>query len=165
MQNTSTQKEFRDEYHDFYIQSNRLLQSDVYKNLVNAFEYMNLILLILFQHNFLLAWEGTLRKIKVKLELLTNVVLFLMVENGIKGGACHFIYGYAEANNKSWKIMIQKRIVISYVTLENMVENKSKCFTNISVFSWDCGRKTWYMWSWSPDRDISKSFFVFHHKM
>ena len=61
---------------------------------------MNLTLLILFQNNFLLAWEAALRKMKVKLELLTNINMLLMVKKGIKGGVCHFIYWYPKANSK-----------------------------------------------------------------
>ena len=40
-------------------------------------------------------------KIKiVKLELLANIDMLLMVENGIRGGICQAAYRYAEANNK-----------------------------------------------------------------
>ena len=40
---------------------------------------------------------------EVKLELLTNVVMLLMAEKGIRGGICHAIHRYAEANNKYMK--------------------------------------------------------------
>ena len=40
---------------------------------------------------------------KVKLELLTNVDMFLMVENRIRAGICHAIHRYARANNKYTK--------------------------------------------------------------
>ena len=47
-----------------------------------------------------LAWQVTLKKIKVKLDLLTDIDMLLMVEKGIKGGIYQSIYQYAKANNK-----------------------------------------------------------------
>ena len=43
------------------------------------------------------------KKTKVKLDLLTDIDMLLMVENGIRGGICHYIYRYAKANNKCMK--------------------------------------------------------------
>ena len=40
------------------------------------------------------------KKTEVELELLTDVDMLLLVEKGIKGGICHAIDRYAEANNK-----------------------------------------------------------------
>ena len=37
-----------------------------------------------------LAWHVVLKKIKVKLDLLTDINMLLMVEKGIRGGTCHF---------------------------------------------------------------------------
>ena len=50
-----------------------------------------------------LAWQAALKKIKVKLDLLTDIDMLLMVEKGIRGGICHSIYQYAKANNKYMK--------------------------------------------------------------
>ena len=36
-----------------------------------------------------LAWQASLKKTGVKLELLTNYDILLMVEKGIRGGICH----------------------------------------------------------------------------
>ena len=46
---------------------------------------------------------SSFKKSKVKLDLSTDIEMLLMVEKGIKGGICHFIYRYAEANNKCIK--------------------------------------------------------------
>ena len=43
------------------------------------------------------------KKTNIKLELLTGADMLLMVEKGIRGGICHAIYRYAEANNKYMK--------------------------------------------------------------
>ena len=50
-----------------------------------------------------LTWQTALKKTKVKLDLLTDIDMFLIVEIGIKGGICHSIYRYAKANNKYMK--------------------------------------------------------------
>ena len=39
-----------------------------------------------------LAWQATLKKTEVKLELLTDIDMLLMVEKGIRGGICQSIY-------------------------------------------------------------------------
>ena len=43
--------------------------------------------------------EWHLKKTRVRLELLTNVDMLLKVEKAIRGGICHAIHQYAEANN------------------------------------------------------------------
>ena len=50
-----------------------------------------------------LAWQAVLKKIEVKLELLTDINMLLMVEKGIRGGICHAIRRYAKADNKYMK--------------------------------------------------------------
>ena len=43
------------------------------------------------------------KKTSVKLELLIDYDILLMVEIGIRGGICHAIHRYANANNKYMK--------------------------------------------------------------
>ena len=50
-----------------------------------------------------MAWQAALKKVKVKLDLLTDIDTLLMVEKGIRGGICHSVYRYAKANNKYMK--------------------------------------------------------------
>ena len=45
-----------------------------------------------------LVWQACLKKTEVKLELLTENDMLLMLEKGIRGGICHAIHRYAEAN-------------------------------------------------------------------
>ena len=40
------------------------------------------------------------KKAEVKFELLTDVVMLLMGEKGIRGGICNVIHRYAKSNNK-----------------------------------------------------------------
>ena len=50
-----------------------------------------------------LAWQEALKRPKVKLDFLTDIDMFLMVEKGIRGGICHSVYWYTKANNKYMK--------------------------------------------------------------
>ena len=52
--------------------------------------------------------------IKVKLELLTDVNMLLMVEEGIRGGICQAIHHYETANNKYMK-NYNKNVISSYL--------------------------------------------------
>ena len=50
-----------------------------------------------------LEWQTCFKKTRVKLELLTDNVMLLIVEKGIRGGICHSIHRYEKANNKYMK--------------------------------------------------------------
>ena len=50
-----------------------------------------------------LAQQATLKKATVKLGFLININMLLVVEKSFKGGICHSIYRYANANNKYMK--------------------------------------------------------------
>ena len=98
-----------EEYHDLYIQSNTLLLADVFENFRN-------MCIKIYEHDrakFLsapgLAWQATLKKTKVKLDLLTDINMLLMVEKGVIGGICHSIYQYAKANKKYMKDYNKKK--------------------------------------------------------
>ena len=47
-----------------------------------------------------LAWQACLKKTEVKLELLTDINMLLMIEDGIRGGMCQSVHRHAKANNK-----------------------------------------------------------------
>ena len=49
------------------------------------------------------AWQASLKKIEVELELITGFNMLLMVEQGIRDGIFHAIHRYAKANNKHMK--------------------------------------------------------------
>ena len=47
-----------------------------------------------------LAWQADFKKSKVKSDLLTDIDMLLMEQQSTRGGICHSIYQYANANNK-----------------------------------------------------------------
>ena len=82
------------------------VQSDTYL-LPDAFEKFRNICLKIYELDTAkllsapaLAWQAALKKAKVKLDLLTDIDMFVMVIKDIRGGICHFIHWYAKANNK-----------------------------------------------------------------
>ena len=91
------------EYYDLYVQRDTLLLADVFENLRNIFiKIYELDPAKCFSAHGL-AWQATLKKAKVKLDLLTDIDMLLMVGKGIRGGICHSIYRYATDNNKYMK--------------------------------------------------------------
>ena len=63
-----------------------------------------------------LAWQATLKIIKVKLDLLTDIDRLLMVDKGIRGEIWHAIHRYAKANNKYQMKYYDKNKESSYLT-------------------------------------------------
>ena len=88
------------EYHDLYVQSDTLLLSDVFeafrKTCIKEYELDPTY----FVSAPGLSWEACLKLTKVKLELLTDLDMFLMYEEGIRGGISQAIHKYAKSNNK-----------------------------------------------------------------
>ena len=102
------------EYHNLYVQCDTLLLADVSENFRNkCIERYELD-----PAHFLsapgLAWQASLKKTKVELELLTDIGMLLMVEKGTRSGICQAIHRYAKANNKYMK-NYDKDIISSYV--------------------------------------------------
>ena len=81
-----------EEYHALYVQSELLLLANVFNNFQNMCLEICEVDLAHFVSAPGLAWQTALKKIKVKLELLTDIDMLLMVENCIRGGICHAIH-------------------------------------------------------------------------
>ena len=91
------------EYHDLYLKGDILLLADVFKNLRKmCLKICHLDPAKCFSAPGL-SLQAAFKKTGVKLELLTHVYMLLMVKKGIRGGICHAIHRYAEANNKYLK--------------------------------------------------------------
>ena len=74
------------EYHNLYVQSDRLLLAEVFEN----FQKMCLEIYELDPAKKFpapeLAWQAALKKTKVKLDLLTDIDMLLMLEKDIRRG-------------------------------------------------------------------------------
>ena len=91
------------DYHDFYVQSDTLLLSDVFENFRNIDIKVYELDLAHFLSAPGLAWQACLKKTEVELELITDPDMFLMVEKGFREEICHAILRFAKANNKYMK--------------------------------------------------------------
>ena len=91
------------ECHDLYLKNDTSLLADVFQNFRKMLLKIYCLDLVKFLSALGLAWKAALKKIEVKLELLTDIDMLLMVEKGIRGRICHVIHRYAKANNKYMK--------------------------------------------------------------
>ena len=91
------------DYHDLYLQGDTLLLADVFENFTNKCREIYEHDPVHFLSAAKLTQQACLKMTGVKLELLTDIDMLLMVEKGIRGGICHAIHRYAEANNKCIK--------------------------------------------------------------
>ena len=96
------------DYHNLYVQGNTLL-ANVFENFRNECIEIYELDLAHFLSEPGLAWQACLKKTGLKLELLTDVDMFLMVEKRIRGEICHPIHRYAKANNKYMKNMVKAK--------------------------------------------------------
>ena len=83
-------------YHDLYVQSNALLDA-----LLMHYLSWNIWSSPSSFSNFTrVSMESNLGKIKVRLDLLTDIDMLSMVENVIRRGIYHAIHQYGKANDK-----------------------------------------------------------------
>ena len=91
---------------DLYVQSNTLLLADAFEN----FRNMSLEIYEPDPEEFLsapgLTWQAALKRIKVKLDLLTDINMFWMVEKGIRGALWTVFIDVQKLRINIWKIMI-----------------------------------------------------------
>ena len=91
------------EYHNQHVQCDTLLLPDVFEK----FRDTCIEIYELDPSHILsvpgLAWQANLKKTNIELELLTDVHMSLMIEEGIRFGMCQSAYRYAKANNEYTK--------------------------------------------------------------
>ena len=126
------------EYHDLYVQSDTSLLADVYEK----FRDKCIEIYGLDPSYFLsapgLAWQACLKKTEVKLELLTDINMLLMIEDGIRGGICQSVHRHAKTNNKYMK-NYNKSIESSYLM----------CLDAKNLYGWAMSKKL-------PKNDLSR---------
>ena len=103
------------DYHDLYVQTDTLLLADPFEKFwEKCIEIYGLDPSYFYSARGL-AWKACLKKIGVKLKLLTDIDMLLMVETGVRGGMYQSAHRYAKANNKYMK-NYDKIIDSSYLT-------------------------------------------------
>ena len=117
------------DYHDLYVQGDTLLLGDVFENFRNKFIEIYELDPAYFLSASGLAWQACLKKTKVKLELLTDINMLFVVENGIRGGICHAIHKRAKVNNKYMKNH-DKNKESSYKQIMQTISMDGQCLNN-----------------------------------
>ena len=93
------EKKTSGENHDFYVQGDMLFSADAFEN----FRNMCIKMYELDPAKFLSALglrRLKRKKIKAKIDLLTDIDMLLRVKKDVRGGICHSVYRYEKANNK-----------------------------------------------------------------
>ena len=83
-----------------YVQSDTALLADVFENFRDKCIEIYKIDPAYFLSAPGLIWQACLKMTGVELQLLTDMDMLLMFEQGIRGGVCQATYQYAKANNK-----------------------------------------------------------------
>lgn len=86
------------EYHDLYLKTDILLLAHVFENyrkLRQQYYYIDGAYMYTSPN---LTWQACLKKSNVNLELLTDIDMLLMFENGIRGGVSMISQRFAKAN-------------------------------------------------------------------
>ena len=135
------------DYHDLYMLTDVLLLADVFESFrCTAIDYYELDPALYFTTpNF--AWDAMLKKTGVTLELITDYDMYMMFEQGLRGGIAMITHRHAEANNPYMGESYDKEkehSFISYLDANNL-------------YGWamsqplPCGD-----FKWSEERDVNK---------
>ena len=92
-------KTLRD-YHNMYLKTDVLLLADVMENYRNICIKNYRLDPLWYYPAPGLAWDAALKISEIQLELLTDPDMYLIVEDGIRGGISTIMKRYAKANNK-----------------------------------------------------------------
>ena len=114
-------KTMRD-YHNLYLKTDVMLLADVMENYRNVC-IDNYELDPLWYYTAPgLAWDAALKISNVKLELITDPNMYLMIENGIRGGVSTITKRYAKANNPYMQEYDSKEenVYIPYLDANNL---------------------------------------------
>ena len=88
------------EYHELYYQTDVILLANVFEEFRSTCRKHYGLDPVNFYTSPGLAWKACLKKMGVRLELLTDPDMLLMFERGIREGITQSIHRYTEANNK-----------------------------------------------------------------
>ena len=91
------------DYHDLYLRSDVLLLADIFESFRDLCMENYKLDPAHYYTSPGLAWDAALYKTGVKLELLTDPNMYLMIENGIRGGISMITHRHWKANNKYMK--------------------------------------------------------------
>ena len=88
------------DYHDHYLKKDVLLLTDVFEKLIfTCLKYYELDPCHYFSSPGL-SWDAMLKMTDVKLEKISDIDKYLLIEKGSRGGISYIAKRYTKANNK-----------------------------------------------------------------
>ena len=122
----------------YIVQSDTLLLADVFENFRNKCLEVYELDPAYFLSLPGLAWQACLKKTNIKLELLTDYDMLWMIEEGTRGGICHAIHRYAQANNKYMKYYDENKesSSIQYLDANNLYGWAMRQKLPVNDFKW-----------------------------
>ena len=121
-----------------YVQGDTLLLTDVFENFRNMCLEIYEFDPAKFLSDIGLAWQASLKKTKIKLNILTDIDILTLIEKGIKGGTFNAIYWYAKANNKFMKICCKNKesSYLNYGNVNNLYGLAMSQKPPVNHFKW-----------------------------
>ena len=110
------------DYHDLYLKTDVLLLADVFENFrKTCLEYYNLDPCHYFTSPGL-SWDAMLKMTNIKLDLISDIDMYLFIEKGMRGGISYIANRYSKANNKYMKNYNMKEMIkyIMYLDANNL---------------------------------------------
>ena len=90
-------------YHGFYLKTDVLLLADVFEKFINTcLEYRGLDPSHYFSSPEL-SWDAMLKMTKIELKPISDIDVYLLIENGMRGGMSYIAKRNSKANNKYMK--------------------------------------------------------------
>ena len=83
-----------------------------------------------------LACYACLKHSRIKLELISDVDMLLMLEEGIREGICHSVFRNAKANNKYMKDYDEKKSFLIYTDYNNLYGKAMSEKLPVDGFEW-----------------------------
>ena len=145
-----------------YVQCDTLLLADVFEN----FRDKCIEIYGLDPAHFLstpgLVWQVCLKKTGVNLELLTDIDMLLMVEEGIRGGICQAIHRYATPNKymNNYDKSIESSYLM-YLDANNLHRSAMSQILPVNGFKWVeklSKFKEKFIKSYNENSDVGYSF-------
>ena len=88
------------DYHDHYLKKDVLLLADIFEKFIDTcLKFYGLDPCHYFSSPGL-SWDAMLKMTGVKLEKISDTVMYLFIKKGLRRGICYICKRYAKANNK-----------------------------------------------------------------
>ena len=126
------------DYHDLYLKCDVLLLADIFEKFRNNSSKNYGLWPSHYLSTRALSWDAMLNIKKVKLELISDLCLYILFEKGMRGGVSYVSNRYSKASNKYLKTYDPKQEFkhLIYLNANNLYGYIITYFFPISGFKW-----------------------------